>query len=276
MIRFGLVATATGVALALTGCTHPNPPTNRAAVDVTRTSEVLDAAKEDVRNALTVRGETAEQRRNRVAPYVTKAGGEAVDGGLLAHDLATAKTTPMTVDYTITETAVSELIGDRASVLIAGAKVQVDTTTFKEARTLLVGLQLKDGAWRIDSVKVNPTWAHTMPPIQATDSLETERDSAISAAASIAGTLTEDDASDPQNTRTRWLAVSTALLADRLRALSLDDVKHRGGRHANMGTSFGAASAIEPGKATVLVLVQATNADDGAWQARDFREVDTI
>jgi hypothetical protein len=216
--------------------------------------------------------------------------------GILAEYLTTSGTPPFAVDYTIAEAAVSELVGDRASVLIFGAKIETGSTTFTEERTMLAGLRFVDGTWRIDSVDEAATSARTMPSIEPADPMESERDSAIDAARTIAATLTRNDEDDPQGSLARWLSVSTAPLADRLRALLLDDVKNRVETQADAVKSVSAASAVESGKATVLVAVSRTFTTNGtaqppghtpswislvrdtggAWKAQDFRTVDTI
>lgn len=291
-VRVGVVVCLAVLLAACVTREGTDPGANRAVVDVAGTSEVLAAVREGVRVAFAVESSTLGERGERIAPYVTDAGAGAVDD-MLASDLADARNIPLTVTVTVSEAAVSELVGDRASVAVFGMKVREDPTRFAQEWAMLVGAVRVDGSWRIDSVDDELTVADRGA---VDDPLERERDSAIDAARRIAAELIGFDAGDPEGSIDRRVAVSVPPLADRLREIPSDELELWGTKRVEPDTSFGAATAVERGEATVLLAMAVENVDtagvstpyrhlcwislgrdgNGDWKARDFRDVNPL
>jgi hypothetical protein len=286
-----------GLVLVLAGCVTRAESSvedgggNRAVVDVVRTSEVLSSVREAVRVAFTVESSTIRDRAELIEPYVTPAGAGAVDD-LMGEDVADAGSMAVTAGIRVEEAAVSELAGDRASVAVFGTRFRDDTSLFRQQHTMMVGVLLVDGVWRIDSVGELAMPARAAEP--AAGSLAAERDSAIDAGRTIAAELIAFDEEDPSASIDRRLSVATDPLAGRLRAIPSDELETWGTKQVDPATSFGAVTAVERGRATVLLAMSAENVNDqmatpyrhlcwinlvrdqdGDWKARDFRDVET-
>jgi hypothetical protein len=290
------------LASLLAACTEsieggPASLPNRAGVDMATTKAVLDMVRDDLKTVFPmVAKTTADKRPDLVRQRLAGRGESDVED--VMHD----KLNHTVVDrVTVVDTAVVRLIGEHAEVLVLGSLdegISDGEAHFVQGVSLLLGLDRRDGLWRISRVDQDPqadpaaTAMAKNQRSQASDALTTERDAAVSAAITLATQLTEFDSADPKGSYDKWLQVSVEPLTTKLRTqrAQLDE--------SGFDTTTVAPNPIvapiyvRPGDATLLVLlhsfrsqgsgasdplrVQVVRTADGSWRAADFTAVDTI
>ncbi|WP_245633707.1 hypothetical protein [Amycolatopsis jejuensis] len=258
-----------GCSSSVSGQPAPQPqpvPANLAYVDTRATGDAVAGVKKAVETAFSYDSAKPDEVTRNEQEYLTGAARAQFD-----KTFAEVRTTPVTTQTQVLETALAELRPDRAQVLVVAAQhsSRPDGATNQATAVMLLTAVPAKGHWQLQDMNFDPR-GQLVSPDGSSLGPASARDTAVAAAHRDGGVLLTVDPQNADAGYDGWEKVAAEPLLTQFRTdrtQTLDHIRKSGTKATFSPNSTAALTDISPDGTRASALLAALVTTTGAQQA---------